>query len=104
MVDIEALGAAVCGVSVDGEQRLATFSGRYRLPFPLLSDRRGAVARRYGSLLNLWLLKFARRNTFLIDPSGRIAKRYLRVNPARSAKEVIAGLREVAGKGKANRK
>ena len=104
MVDIEALGAAVCGVSVDGEERLARFAGRYRLPFPLLSDRRGKVARRYGSLLNLWLLKFARRNTFLIDPSGRIARRHLRVNPARNAREVIADLRELAGKGKASRK
>ncbi|MCC7483694.1 MAG: redoxin domain-containing protein [Burkholderiales bacterium] len=64
MVDIETLGASICGVSVDGEERLANFSGRYRLPFLLLSDRGGKVARRYGSLLNLGLLKFARRNTF----------------------------------------
>ena len=98
MLEFEALGAAVCGVSVDGGDRLARFATKYRLPFTLLSDRDGAVAARYGSLLNLGLLKLARRNTFLIDPWGRIAKRYLGVQPAQNAAEVIADLR---GLGKA---
>ena len=98
MQEIEALGALVCGVSVDGGERLARFSARYHLPFVLLSDRGGAVAARYGSLINLGLLKFARRNTFLIDPRGRIAKCYLGAQPSQNAAEVIADLR---GLGKA---
>jgi len=98
MKEIEALGAVVCGLSVDGSERLAQFSEKYRLPFVLLSDRGGAVAARYGSLINLGLLKLARRNTFLIDPRGRIAKRYLGVQPSQNAAEVIADLR---GLGKA---
>ena len=98
MKEIEALGAVVCGLSVDGGERLAQFSEKYRLPFVLLSDRGGAVAARYGSLINLGLLKFARRNTFLIDPRGCIAKRYLGVQPSQNAAEVIADLR---GLGKA---
>ena len=85
----------MCGVSVDGEKRLAQFAARYQLPFALLSDRTGAVATRYGSLLNLGLLKVARRNTFLVDPQGRVARRYLGVEPARNAAEVIADLREL---------
>ena len=95
MQEIEALGASVCGLSVDGEERLARFAARYRLPFVLLSDRRGRVAVRYGSLINLGLLKFARRNTFLIDPQGRVTKRYLGVQPARNAAQVIADLKEL---------
>ena len=98
MKEIEALGAVVCGLSVDGSERLARFAEKYRLPFVLLSDRGGAVAARYGSLINLGLLKLARRNTFLIDPRGRIAKRYLGVQPSQNAAEVIADLR---GLGKA---
>ncbi len=99
MKEIEALGAVVCGLSVDGGERLVQFSEKYRLPFVLLSDRGGAVAARYGSLINLGLLKFARRNTFLIDPRGRIAKRYLGAQPSQNAAEVIADLRSLAKAG-----
>jgi len=95
MQQIESLGAAVCGVSVDGSERLARFAAKYRLPFVLLSDRGGAVAARYGSLIHLGLLKLARRNTFLIDPLGRIAKVYLNVQPAQNAADVIDGLTEL---------
>ena len=95
MTEIGALGGVVCGVSVDGAERLAQFSAKYRLPFVLLSDRGGVVAGRYGSLLDLSLLKFARRNTFLIDPRGRMAKVYLGVNPARNADDVVGDLQEL---------
>ena len=95
MREIEALGATVCGVSVDAEARLAQFAAKYRLPFVLLSDRKGTVAARYGSLINLMFLKIARRNTFLIDQQGRLARRYLGVSPAKNAAEVIADLQNL---------
>lgn len=98
MHDIEALGARVCGVSVDGSERLAQFAEKHRLPFALLSDRGGEVAARYGSLLDLGLMKFARRNTFLIGPGGRIEKVYLGVQPARNAQEVIEDLQKLRSK------
>ena len=74
MHDIEALGAVVCGVSVDDSEKHAAFARKYRLPFTLLADRTGEVATRHGSLRDLWFLKFALRNTFLIDPLGKVAK------------------------------
>ena len=95
MQEIEALGALVCGVSVDGSERLARFSARYHLPFELLSDRGGAVAARYGSLINLGLLKFAKRNTFLIDPEGRVARVYLNVQPSQNAADMVANLKDL---------
>ena len=82
-------------MSVDAQAALARFADKYRLPFTLLSDRGGGVAARYGSLVNLGLFKFARRNTFLIDPGGRVAKRYLGVLPAGNAAEVIADLHKL---------
>ena len=85
----------VFGVSVDSSDRLAQFAARNGLPFVLLSDRDGSVAKRYGSLIDLGLQKFARRNTFLIDPQGRVAKVYLRVQPARNAADVTASLKEL---------
>ena len=91
-----AAGAAVCGISVDASETHAAFARKYNLPYALLADRDGRTAARFGSLLNLWLVKFARRNTFLADPQGRVAKIYLGVNPARNAGDVLNDLKELA--------
>jgi peroxiredoxin Q/BCP len=37
----------------------------------------------------------AARNTFLIDPSGKIAKVYVKVNPTPHSEEVLAALDEL---------
>ncbi len=89
MRDFEALGAAVCGVSVDGSDRQAEFARKQQLPFTLLSDRGGEVAARYGSIRNLGFVKFAKRNSFLIDPRGQVAAVYLGVNPAKNAGDIL---------------
>ncbi len=93
--DIEALGATVCGVSVDDSEIHAEFARKYNLPFALFADRKGEIAGRYGSLLNLGVVRFAKRNTFLVDPQGKVAKVYLGVNPERNAQEVTADLRRL---------
>ena len=89
--DIGTLGkldAAVVGVSVDSARSHAAFSRKYGLPFPLLSDPDGRTAAAYDSLLNLGLVRFARRHTFIIAPDGRIAARFDHVDPARHAEDV----------------
>jgi peroxiredoxin Q/BCP len=80
---------------VDPGERLAQFAAKFRLPFVLLSDRGGAVAARYGSLINLGWWKLARRNSFLIDPQGRVAKVYLSANPSDNAQQVIDDLQRL---------
>lgn len=87
------LGAAVAGVSVDDTESHADFARKYALPFPLLSDPGGKTAAAYGSLLNLGVVRFARRHTFIIAPDGRIAARFGKVDPARHAQEVARTLR-----------
>lgn len=96
MREFEAAGAAVCGISVDDRASHAAFARKYSLPYALLADRDGATARRFGSLLDLWLVKFARRNSFLADPQGRVVKVYLGVNPSQNAREVLDDLRRLA--------
>lgn len=89
--DIGTLGkldADVVGISVDSAESHAAFSRKYSLPFPLLSDPDGRTAAAYGSLLNLGLIRFAKRHTFIIAPDGRIAARFDHVDPARHAEEV----------------
>lgn len=93
---LTAMGAQVVGVSVDDTSSHAQFAKKYNLPFPLLADTKGEVAERYGSILDLGVVKFARRNTFLIDPQGRIAKVYLKADTSRNSREVIDDLKALA--------
>jgi len=97
MRGLEALGAAVCGVSVDDSKSHAAFARKYKLPFALLADRNGEVAVRYGSLRDFGVLKFARRNTFLVDPEGKVSKVYLGVNAGRNAQDVSDDLKSIKG-------
>ena len=92
---LTALGAQVVGVSVDDTASHAEFAKKYNLPFPLLSDNKAETAARYDSLTNLGIIKFAKRNTFLIDPQGRIAKVYLSANTSRNSIEVIEDLKKL---------
>jgi peroxiredoxin Q/BCP len=87
------LNAAVAGVSVDDARSHADFSRKFQLPFPLLSDPDGRTAAAYGSLLNLGVVRFARRHTFIIAPDGRIAARFDKVDPASHAQDVARALR-----------
>src|SRR5271166_330515 len=84
--------AVVLGVSVDSVDSHKKFCTKEGLNFKLLADREGKVSRDYGSLTNLGFVKFAARNTFLIDPSGKIIKTYSSVDPARHSEEVLAAL------------
>jgi peroxiredoxin Q/BCP len=92
---LDEMGAAVAGVSVDDVRSHGEFAKRYSLMFRLLADTTGGVAAQYGSIYNLGFFKLARRNTFLIDPQGRIAKVYAPASASKNSQEVIADLRKL---------
>ncbi|MGH2407004.1 MAG: peroxiredoxin [Candidatus Limnocylindrales bacterium] len=91
-------GAVVWGVSPQGARSKAKFRSKFELQFPLLSDVDHVVAEAYGS----WVEKDnygkkymgTARRTFLIDPSGNVAKTWPKVKPAGHAAEVLAALDE----------
>ncbi|WP_293009114.1 peroxiredoxin [Nitrosomonas sp.] len=89
------LGAKVIGVSVDDTNSHAEFSKKFHLQFPLLADTTTETAARYHSLINLGIIKFAKRNTFLINPHGKIARMYLSASAARNSSEIIADLKQL---------
>ena len=89
------LGAQVVGVSVDDTASHANFAKKYNLPFPLLADSKGETAARYDSLRGDGSL--AKRNSFLIDPQGRIAKVYLSASTSRNSAEIIEDLKKLKG-------
>lgn len=96
MNQLTKIGAQLVGVSVDDSESHAKFAAKYHLPFPLLADTDCSVANSYGALLNLGIMKIARRFTFLIDPKGNISKRYLTVETSRHSKEIIADLKKLS--------
>jgi len=96
MPQLQALNAQVAGVSLDDVDSHRGFAQNHRLNFTLLADTGGGVARSYGALFNLGVLKFAKRVSFIIDPDGRIAKVYPDVDAARHAGEVLADLKALA--------
>ena len=95
---ISAKGAVVLGISVDNSDSHAEFADKYHLPFPLLADKGGKIAQQYGSLLNLIVIKVAKRHSFIIDPKGRIAKIYRDVSPASHVTEIVKALEELQGR------
>src|SRR6202050_1368089 len=84
--------AVILGVSVDTADSHKKLCAQEGLNFKLLADSDGKVSQAYGSLTNLGVVKFAARHTFLIDPTGKVAKAYTSVDPARHSQEVLAAL------------
>ena len=93
LVALEKLGAKIVGVSVDDAGSHAKFAEKYHLPFTLLADVDGIVAQSYGALHDLGIAKIAKRYTFLIDPQGKIAKVYLKVDTSKHSQEIIEDLK-----------
>lgn len=96
LAQLDKLGAQVVGISVDNTDSHAKFAAKYHLPFPLLADKDGKVADSYGALTNLYLVKLAKRYTFLIDPKGNISKTYLSVDTSRHSQQIIDDLKHLA--------
>ncbi len=81
--------AVIVGVSVDSTNSHKEFCAKESLTFKLLADTEKKVVDIYGSLNARGM---ASRNTFLIDPSGKIVKVWTAVNPAKHSEEVLAAL------------
>jgi thioredoxin-dependent peroxiredoxin len=84
--------AEVLGVSLDDVASHEKFAAKYHVPFPLLSDHTQATAKTYGVLTTHLTFTYARRETFLIDPQGKIAKHYKDVDPKANSGQVLADL------------
>ncbi|MDL2343834.1 peroxiredoxin [Deinococcus sp. MIMF12] len=95
--ELERLNAAVIGVSTDTEARQAKFRESCGLSFPLIPDGDRALCRAYGVMGGLGgLMGLAGRQTFLIDPDGKVAHHWRTVNPASHAADVVRYLRQTA--------
>jgi peroxiredoxin Q/BCP len=93
------INAVVLGVSVDTVESHKEWCAKDGLNFKLLSDAKKEVSAKYGSQMTIpqapQLGTIAARNTFLIDPHGRIVKEFIKVNPTGHSAEVLAALADL---------
>ena len=92
---ISAKNTQVLGISIDSKKSHADFAKKYNLPFPLLSDQEGKVAKQFQSLISLGPIKFAKRHTFIIDQDGIIQKIYRKVNPSNHSQQILNDLKNL---------
>ena len=87
--------AEIVGVSVDSVNSHKEFCAKDSLGFTLLSDQDKKVVAEYGSMANYMGMKMAKRNTFLINPEGKIVKVWTGVDPNHHSEEVLAALQSM---------
>jgi len=96
--EMQAMDARTWGISILGSGSKAAFKAKYGLPFTLLADEDHRVAEAYGA----WSQKTnygktywgVQRASFLVDPSGRLARVWPKVDPDSHAADVLAALTE----------
>lgn len=98
--DYKAAGARVIGVSPDEPEALKKFAEKFDLDFTLLADADHAVAEAYGAWgeKSMYGKKYMGilRNTYVIDPNGRVASVLPKVQPKKHDALVLKALAELA--------
>jgi peroxiredoxin Q/BCP len=92
LTQFEAKNAVILGVSLDTPDSHKQFCTKEGLTFRLLADPEHTVVDQYGSLGAFGTMKIANRNTFLIDPQGKIVKVWTKVDPKVHSGEVLAAI------------
>jgi peroxiredoxin Q/BCP len=91
--------AAVLGISILDEASKAKFAGKYSLNFPLLADADHAVAEKYGAWQERSMYGRSYmgvgRTTYLIDETGKVARRWDKVKVDGHAEEVLAAVKDL---------
>ena len=88
----EKMKAIILGVSVDTAESHKDFCAKEGLSFKLLSDPDAKVSTNYGSIMEYKGAKLSARNTFIIDPKGKIVKVFTEVKPSGHSEEVLSAL------------
>jgi thioredoxin-dependent peroxiredoxin len=94
--------AEVIGISKDSVVSHKKFVEKNNLNFTLLSDASHKVIEAYGAwgpkkLMGREYIGIS-RNTYIINPEGKIAKEYIDVNPKKHAAEIINDLKALQAK------
>jgi len=92
---IQELGAVVVGASLDSIESHKAFADKYNIPFTLLADKDEIMSNAYGVVKNIPLMHYAKRQTFIINPQGIVAKFYEDVKASSHSQDVIRDLKKL---------
>jgi thioredoxin-dependent peroxiredoxin len=87
----EQIGASIAFVSIHDVPSQAAFHRAHAMTLPLLADLRGSASRAFGTVIDFFVYRFAKRTTFLCH-SGTIKKTYVVVEPRGHAEAVLSDL------------
>lgn len=88
--ELEATGVVLIGISSDSIESHKKFAENHKLPFHLVSDEDGKIAKAYGVGSKLG---FVERQSFVIGADGKVKKIYRSVDVAKHASEILADLK-----------
>lgn len=92
--DFTAAGADVIGISRDDAASHASFKSHHRLPFTLLSDPDGSVAKAFGVKSAFGVLPG--RVTFVFDKAGKVRHRFdSQIRFGRHVEEALAVVKQL---------
>jgi peroxiredoxin Q/BCP len=80
-------GIGIVGVSADDVASHARFAAEHKLPFPLLADIDGSVARAFGVDSSFGMVE---RVTILVDKDGVVQQTWPDVDPGVHAAQILA--------------
>jgi peroxiredoxin Q/BCP len=93
-------GVKVIGVSPDKPEAIKKFDDKYGLGFTLLGDVDHKVAEKYGAWgeKSMYGKKYMGmlRSTFIVDPKGKVARVFPKVQPKKHDALVLKALDELA--------
>lgn len=94
--ELDDVGVQVIGISRDDQISHQQFIAKYNLNFTILSDPDAETTKAYGVWgQNQKGNEGVLRKTFIINPSGEIAKSYDNVMPEGHGEEIVADLLEL---------
>lgn len=91
--DIQKAGAEILGVSVDPVDTQKKFKEEHKLPFEIIADTDKKVTKAYDVLMVGGMM--SSRYTFIINPEGKIAHVFDKVNTATHKDQVLETLKQL---------
>ena len=88
--ELEQANVVLVGLSTDSLESHKKFAENHKLPFHLVSDEDGAIAKAYGVPSTLGRLA---RQTIVIGPDGKVKKIYRSVDVSQHAAEIVADVK-----------
>ncbi len=89
--EFQALDAVIVGVSTDSVLSHRAFADKHALPFTLIADEGGELARAFGVLRD----GFAARSTFVFDHELRLRRAFYEVGARGHARQVLDFVRSL---------